>query len=136
MVIVPRKLPKRKRRKSRQRYRKLLQQRRRRILNRIAPHPGPEREVPMITAANIHYELAERVGGLAPGGIGAMLLLARRTGLIAGIDQNLHLLKRHLPYHESDHVLNIAFNLLAGGRHLEHLELRRNDEVYLDALGT
>jgi hypothetical protein len=89
----------------------------------------------MMTASNIHYELADRVQGLAPGGIGAMLLLARRTGLINDIDLNLQLLKRHLPYHESDHVLNIAFNILAGGKRLEHLELRRNDEVYLDALG-
>jgi hypothetical protein len=32
-------------------------------------------------------------------------------------------------------VLNIAFNILAGGRRIEHLELRRNDEVYLNALG-
>ena len=113
----------------------LLRERRRRILDRIANRPGPEREVPMITATNIHYELGERVQGLSAGGIGAMLLLARRTGLIADIDHNLHLLKRHLPYHESDHVLNIAFNILAGGRRLEHIELRRNDEVFLDALG-
>ena len=89
----------------------------------------------MITAANIHYELGRRVQGLVPGGIGAMLLVAQRTGLIAAIDHRLHLLKRHLPYFESDHVLNIAFNLLAGGRRLEHLERLRNDEVYLDALG-
>jgi hypothetical protein len=89
----------------------------------------------MITAANIHYELGERVQGLAPGGIGAMLLLARRSGLVAGIDHHLQLLKRHLPYHESDHVLNLAFNILAGGRRIEHLERLRNDEVYLNALG-
>ena len=38
-------------------------------------------------------------------------------------------------HHESDHVLNIAFNLLAGGLCIEHLESRRHDEVYLDALG-
>ena len=55
--------------------------------------------------------------------------------MIRDIDANLHLLKVHLPYHESDHVLNIAFNLLAGGQRIEHLELRRNDEVYLNALG-
>lgn len=65
----------------------------------------------------------------------APLLLAQKIGLIQEIDRNLHLLKRHLPYHESDHVLNIAFNTLTGGRRIEHLELRRNDEVYLDALG-
>jgi len=112
-----------------------LRRRKRRVLRRIENRPGPERERPMIAASNIHYELADRVQGLAAGGIGAMLLVARRTGLIADIDERLHLLKRHLPYHESDHVLNIAFNILAGGRRIEHLELRRNDEVYLDALG-
>jgi hypothetical protein len=64
-----------------------------------------------------------------------MHLLATKTGLVQAIDQRLQLLKIHRPYHESDHVLNIAYNFLAGGTHLEHLELRRRDEVYLDALG-
>jgi len=89
----------------------------------------------MLTASNIHYELADRVRGLGPGGIGVMHLLARRTGLIEAIDERLHLLKIHQPYHESDHVLNLAYNLLSGGTNLEDIELRRNDEVYLDALG-
>ena len=48
---------------------------------------------------------------------------------------HLGLLKIHLPYHDSDHVLNIAYNLLAGGTCLEHLELLRSDRAYLDALG-
>jgi Transposase DDE domain group 1 len=112
-----------------------LRQRKRRILKRIENRPGPERERPMISASNIQYQLADRVQGLACGGIGAMLLVARRSGLVGDIDSRLHLLQRHLPYHESDHVLNIAFNILAGGHCIEHLELRRNDEVYLNALG-
>ena len=85
--------------------------------------------------ANIHYEPAGRVRGLAAGGIGAIFLLAQKIELDKEIDRTLHLLKQHRPYHESDHVLNIAFNILAGGQRLEHLERRRNDEVYLDALG-
>src|SRR5947209_6866449 len=89
----------------------------------------------MMTASNIHYEQAKRVRGLSAGGIGALLLVAQKIELDKEIDRVLHLLKRHLPYHESDHVLNIAFNLLAGGKRIEHLELRRNDAVYLDALG-
>ena len=112
-----------------------LAQRKRRILRRIMNKPGVERLKPMMTAANIRYEIADRTRAIAPGGIGAIHLLARKTGLIRDIDRGLHLLKRHLPYHESDHVLNIAYNLLAGGSRLEHLEVRRNDEVYLDALG-
>src|SRR5947209_10419698 len=89
----------------------------------------------MMTARNLHYERAKRVRGLSAGGIGAILLLAQKLALDKEIDRALHLLKRHLPYHESDHVLNIAFNILAGGKRIEHLELRRNDAVYLDALG-
>jgi hypothetical protein len=89
----------------------------------------------MMTATNIHYEQAKRARGLSAGGIGAILLLAQKIELDKEIDRTLHLLKRHLPYHESDHVLNIAFNIVAGGKKIEHLELRRNDEVYLDALG-
>ena len=61
--------------------------------------------------------------------------LARRIGLIDAIDERLHLLKIHLPYHESDHVLNIAYNALCDGTCLQDIELRRNDEVFLDALG-
>jgi hypothetical protein len=89
----------------------------------------------MFTAGNIHYELADKIRGLGPGGIGAIHLLAGRSGLIETLDERLHLLKVHKPYHESDHVLNIAYNLLSGGECLQDLELRRNDEVYLDALG-
>jgi hypothetical protein len=114
---------------------KRLYQQARRIAKRLANAPQSERSVPMMTATNIHYEPAGRAHGLTAGGIGAMLLLAQHVDLINEIDRKLHLLKRHLPYHESDHVLNIAFNILAGGERIEHLELRRNDEVYLDALG-
>lgn len=64
-----------------------------------------------------------------------MHLLARHTGLVESIDGRVDVLKRHLPYHESDHVLNIAYNALSGGTCLEDIELRRQDEVYLDALG-
>jgi hypothetical protein len=39
-----------------------------------------------------------------------------------------------LPYHESDHVLGIAYNVLCGGTCLQDIEQRRQDEVYLDAL--
>jgi hypothetical protein len=93
-------------------------------------------ERPRFAASNIHYEFALRDRGIAHGGIGAIHLLARRSGLIQAIDERLHLLKFHLPYHESDHVLNFAYNALCDGTCLQDLELRRQDEVFLDALGT
>jgi hypothetical protein len=89
----------------------------------------------MLRARNIQYELSDRTRGLGAGGIGAMHLLARKTGLIEALDREVRLFKVHLPYHESDHVLNVAYNILCGGSCLEDLELRRNDENYLDALG-
>jgi Transposase DDE domain group 1 len=115
--------------------RRQLASRKRRILRRIENQPGVERHQPMMTASNIRYEIADRTRAISPGGIGAIHLVAQRLGLVHDIDENLHLLKRHLPYFESDHVLNIAYNLMAGGSRIEHLEVRRNDEVYLDALG-
>jgi hypothetical protein len=113
-----------------------LRERKRRVEKRINPtEPVLDRIEPMFTARNIHYVIADRTRGIAAGGLGAIHLLARQVGLIDDIDRELVLLKRHLPYFESDHVLNIAYNILAGGRALEHIEVRRNDEVYLDALG-
>lgn len=90
---------------------------------------------PMFTARNIHYEVADRTRGFAHGGIGVIHSLARQIGLIDAIDERLHLLKIHLPFHESDHVLNFAYNALCEGTCLQDIELRRNDEVFLDALG-
>jgi len=100
--------------------RRQLAARKRRIARRIENQPGVEGRQPMIAASNIHYEIADRTRAIAPGGIGAIHLLARKIGLIEDIDRDLHLLKRHLPYHESDHVLNIAYNLLAGAGRLRH----------------
>jgi len=115
--------------------RKRLAQRKKRIENRLRPIAWPEQPEPMLSASNIHYEVAERARGMTYGGVGVMHQLARRTGLVDAIDAKLHLLQIHLPYHESDHVLNIAYNILCGGSRLEDIERRRNDEVFLDALG-
>jgi hypothetical protein len=107
----------------------------RRIERRLNKFDNRGCERPMFTASNIHYEMSDRVRGMAHGGIGAMHLLARRIGLIDDIDRRLQLLTIHLPYHESDHVLNLAYNAFCDGTCLQDLELRRNDEVFLDALG-
>ncbi len=90
---------------------------------------------PVLGGSGIRYELAEKAGGIAFGGIGAIQRLVRKLGLQQEIDKRVEVLKLHRPYHESDHVLNIAYNVMCGGRVLEDIEVRRNDRVFLGALG-
>ena len=116
-------------------YPKILRNRKRRIERRLEPTNWEDQPQPMFSASNIQYEMAERTAATNCGGIGAMHLMVQRLGLVEDIDRSLHLLKVHLPYHESDHVLNLAYNLLAGGQRLEDIELRRQDEVFLNGLG-
>ena len=112
-----------------------IERRKWRIAQRLDKNDNRGCDRPMMTAANIQYEIADRTRATSAGGIGAIHRLVRKLGLDQAIDRYLELLKIHLPYHESDHVLNIAYNLLAGGTCLEHLEFLRSDEAYLDALG-
>ena len=115
-------------------YPKILRNRKQRIQRRLAPTNWEDQPRPMFKASNIHYEMAERVQAVNCGGIGAMHLMVQSLGLVEEIDRNLHLLKVHLPYHESDHVLNIAYNILARGVRLEDIEQRRQDETFLNGL--
>jgi hypothetical protein len=89
----------------------------------------------MYRASNIQYELSERARGLDTGGIGAMHRLAQHVGLVQEINERLRVLDRHVPYHESDHVLGVAYNVLCGGTCLQDIEQRRTNEAYLDTLG-
>ncbi len=89
----------------------------------------------VIGDVNIKYELADRTQAINHGGIGAMVKLAQHTGLVDQIDSRVSLLKCHAPYRESDHVMALVINALAGGTRLEHLELLRNDPALLDAVG-
>ena len=115
---------------------KAIQRRKREIQKRldrqqfVNPYEGP-----ILSATNIEYELAERTRAINYGGIGLIHKLAQQCGLVDALDRHLHLLKIYMPYHESDHVLNIAYNALCEGRVLEDIELRRNDATFLDALG-
>jgi len=115
-----------------------IQNRLRRAKGRIERRLDGAREdrgKPMFGAASLRVELADKVRAIGTGGIGLVHRLAQETGLVEAIDRRLHVLKIHRPYHESDHVLNLAYNAMCEGIRLEDIELRRNDEVFLDALG-
>jgi len=110
--------------------------RRRRVQarHRQAGHWG-QRPVPMLTSQKIHYEIGDNVEATPFGGLFALHRLVTKLGLVQAIDANLHLLKIHLPYHESDHVLTLAYSVLCGGTRLQDVDRLRNDVPLLNGLG-
>jgi Transposase DDE domain group 1 len=89
----------------------------------------------MLSSGRVAYEVGGNVDATCFGGIAAVHRLVTKLGLVEQIDEGLHLLKVHLPYHESDHVLNLAYNVLCGGTRLEDIERLRHDTAYMNALG-
>ena len=114
---------------------KKLRQRKREIRNRLDKRSLPQPFGPMLNPGTIHYDLSERSRGILYGGIGAVQMLVKQLELDQTINRHLNIFKLHNPYFESDHVLNIAYNILCNGECLEDIERLRNDEVYLDAVG-
>jgi len=114
--------------------RKKLAESKRRI-NERNEHKVRDNSAPVFTMRTVRFEIADRTQATCYGGLGLIHPLAHQSGLVSAIDQRVQLLKTHFPYFESDHVLNIAYNALSGGRCLEDLELKRNDEAYLNLIG-
>lgn len=116
-------------------FRSWFRTRKSRIERRLDSTRTTATDRPIFAARNIDYDVSHRDRAIAHGGIGAIHALAQHLGLPQAIDERLHLLKIHLPYHESDHVLNLAYNALCHGTCLQDIDLRRNDDAFLDALG-
>lgn len=106
-----------------------------RRLDRALGGMEPRSDAPEFSTRQVYYEMAERTRAVGVGGLGAIHQMVRGLGLVERLDANLNLLKRHRPYHESDHVLNITYNAICGGQTLDDIELRRNDRAFLDILG-
>jgi len=112
-----------------------FERRQKSVQERVDPSWQPERSRPVLEGGNVHYEVSGRVQAIDCGGLGLMQEVVAAVGLAEAIDEGLVLLRRHQPYHESDHVLAQVYTILTGGRCLEDLEARRCDEAFLDALG-
>ncbi len=115
--------------------RRIIAAEKRKIERRLGQAVEVNEGGPVLSATNIQYELAEKTKAISHGGIGAIHRVVNKVGLVKRLNDDIKLLKIHRPYHESDHILNIAYNVLCGGSRLEDIELRRNDRVFLDALG-
>ena len=114
---------------------KRIHRRKLRLRERLARTSRPKPGGPVLAGGNEHLEIADRVVATSSGGIGVFHRLVRQLGLPKLIDSDLNLFAARNPYHESDHVLNITYNILCGGRTLDDIELRRQDEAYMNSLG-
>ncbi len=80
-------------------------------------------------------EVADRSTVTPYGGLALASAFLRRFRVAQAIDERVHVLKLHLPYHESDHVIAQALNLYAGGTCIEDQAALQNDEGVLRMLG-
>jgi hypothetical protein len=103
------------------------------LQKRLKNNSKVEKE-PVLKAGTIHYELSERIEGINCGGIGAIHMLAKKSGLIETIDREIHQLKEHKPYHESDHIMSICYNIIVGGHCLQDMEQLRENPEYMNSL--
>ncbi len=113
----------------------ILGRRQAELEDRLDPSWQPQTFTPVFARGNIHYEMSGRTTAINYGGLGLIQELVKSLRLAEVIDEKLDLLKIHLPYHESDHVLNMVYNIMTGGHCLEDLELRRQNVGYMNALG-
>ncbi|MEQ1907095.1 MAG: IS1380 family transposase [Pirellulaceae bacterium] len=114
--------------------RKQLRQRKQKLDQRIDKSTGFSES--RIRGGKVKYELSDRQQAVASGGLGMILQMVSELKLRQQINRAVPIFKFYAPYDETDHILNIALNLLSGGTCLDHLEYRRTDEAYLDALGS
>jgi hypothetical protein len=114
---------------------KAIKKRKRNLAARLE-NDNKESIRPMFSANKAVFDMSEKISAIHCGGIGVIKELVNTLQVPEMINTRLKLLQRHKPYYESDHVLNIAYNIICGGKNLEDIELLRNNEAYLDGLGT
>jgi hypothetical protein len=87
----------------------------------LALLPALRRRRPAFRGRRVKHEVDQRSDLTPYGGLGLAHQLACRLGVAREIDQRLSLLERHKLYHESDHVLTHALNLVSGATAIEDI---------------
>ena len=90
---------------------------------------------PIFKTTKATYDMSDRITATNNGGIGIVHDMVNRLALPKLINDELPILARHNPYYESDHILNMAYNVLCNGYVLEDIKLLKSDEAYLNAMG-
>jgi hypothetical protein len=63
-----------------------------------------------LSSSPVVYEVAEKTRAIAHGGVAMIHQIAVQSGLVNAINA-VPVLKLKMPYYESDHLLNIAYNI-------------------------
>ncbi len=95
----------------------------------------PETSGRVTRLPRLHVEIAERSTVTPYGGLALATALLKRFRVAQEIDERVHVLNIHLPFHESDHVLAQALSLYVGGECLEDQAALQHDEGALRMLG-
>jgi len=83
----------------------------------------------------LHLESDRRGEMTHYGGLILAQQFVRRFGVAKRLDDGLMLFKRHAPYHESDHVLALAYTLYADGTCLEDQSVLQASEAVRRLVG-
>ena len=97
--------------------------------------PWPETEGRVMRHPLLHLESDPRGEITHYGGLVLAQQFVRRFCVAQRLDGALRLFKRHAPYHESDHVLALAYTLYADGRCLEDQVVLQGSEAVRRLVG-
>lgn len=102
-----------------------------------APDPLPFRDTPgpVFRAPRVCVESERRGKATAYGGLALAHKLVQGLDLPTALDREVELLKRHVPYHESDHILTHAYNIFAGGDCIEDIASLQESEAFKRLVG-
>ena len=95
----------------------------------------PETEGRVMRHPLLHLESDPRGEMTHYGGLVLAQQFVRRFGVAKRLDNGLRLFKRHAPYHESDHVLALAYTLYADGTCLEDQAALQGSEAVRRMVG-
>lgn len=97
--------------------------------------PWPETEGRVMRHPLLHLESDPRGEMTHYGGLVLAQQFVRRFRVAKRLDSALRLFKRHAPYHESDHVLALAYTLYADGTCLEDQSALQGSEAVRRLVG-
>lgn len=90
---------------------------------------------PVLGLPKLHMEIDRRSEVTPYGGLALAAQVAFLLKMPKILNKHVSVLKRHLPYHESDHVLAQAFNLYCGGTCIEDMANLQQSEAALRLVG-